>query len=431
MANKNLIITAFTVVLSFGISRAQQPVQPAELESYFKELAEETKTHQQLWGLDLYGPVLLIDIQSARVFANMPDSAGVLKPENGLYSGTLTDPQLGANTAMKWNGTHWATVILPLPKNKYDRIGLMAHELFHVSQSALGFIALNDACNHLDDKNGRIYLRLELEALKQALLATSDKDINAHLNVAFMFREYRRSLYPGSDTLENNLELNEGIAEFTGEMICGRPDTEKPVHFIRNIEYFLDNPTFVRSFAYHTIPAYGYLLSKKSNDWNRKINSDTDLTALFINEFKLNPESSQTATLSEMYGGKIIIAEETEREDSINVLKARYKTLFVEQPHLEIRNEQMQIQFDPRNIMPLDDKGSVYPNLRVSDKWGTLTVTEGALISPRWDVVFVSFPGEFEDKKVSGQGWTLELADGYAVIHDQQSGNYLLTKVPD
>ena len=66
-------------------------------------------------------------------------------------------------------------IMLPLSENKNDRINLLAHELFHKAQSGLGFTQNNKESNHLDQKDGRIYLRLELEALTKAVLSDSKR----------------------------------------------------------------------------------------------------------------------------------------------------------------------------------------------------------------------------------------------------------------
>ncbi len=85
----------------------------------------------------------------------------------------------------------------------------------------------------------------------------------------------------------------------------------------------------------------------------------------------------------------------------------------------------MNISFDPRNIIPLENFGTVYPNIRVTDNWGILTVKEGALLASNWGSIRVSEPTDFEDKITKGKGWTLELnknwniektEDGFIVI---------------
>jgi len=37
--------------------------------------------------------------------------------------------------------------------------------------------------------------------------------------------------------------------------------------------------------------------------------------------------------------------------------------------------------------MPIENKGTVYPNIRVTDKWGILSVDSGALMSINWDKI--------------------------------------------
>jgi len=88
----------------------------------------------------------------------------------------------------------------------------------------------------------------------------------------------------------------------------------------------------------------------------------------------------------------------------------------------------MSISFDPRNIIPLEDKGSVYPTLRVSDNWGILTVTDGALIESNWSKVTVSSPTSINADKASGNGWTLDINKGYILEKNTATGNFILKK---
>ena len=192
------------------------------LANYLNELKDATKKNQNLWNINIYGPILLVNPDTRQLYSNYTDSAGLLKKNGNIYSGNLPAEINIANTAVDWSGRRWAMIMLPLPENKEVRINLLAHELFHKAQPSLGFKLFNTQNNHLDQRDGRIYLRLELEALKKALQATNDNELKTHLTNAFTFRKYRYSLYPGADTTENLLELNEGLAEYTGLIISGR-----------------------------------------------------------------------------------------------------------------------------------------------------------------------------------------------------------------
>jgi hypothetical protein len=89
----------------------------------------------------------------------------------------------------------------------------------------------------------------------------------------------------------------------------------------------------------------------------------------------------------------------------------------------------MNVSFDPGNLIPLENYGTVYPNLRITDNWGILTVEGGALLSSDWTKVIVTVPEESNTNKVRGKGWTLELkSDQYVIIRDEASSNYYLKK---
>jgi hypothetical protein len=126
------------------------------------------------------------------------------------------------------------------------------------------------------------------------------------------------------------------------------------------------------------------------------------------------------------YSGETIIAEETEREERNQKLLAEYRAQFITQPHFDIMLEQMQISFDPRTLVPLGDKGTVYSQIKIIDVWGILTVEKGALLASDWQKVTLTEPTEISDKKIVGTGWILELAEGYKLI--KENGNYTLKK---
>ncbi len=246
-----------------------------------------------------------------------------------------------------------------------------------------------------------------------------------------MFRKYRNILFPGSNETENQLELNEGLAEYTGFVISGRNKEQTKQHFTDNINSFLKNPTYVRSFAYNTTPVYGYLLSQKDKYWNQKITANSNLTDVFIKALNIKIPADVKAAVEKIspeYDGASIIKEEQIREEKIKIRIAEYKAKLIEQPHLEIRFEKMNVSFDPRNILPIEDKGTVYPNIRVTDNWGILEVKNGALMYPNWDRMSISIPSKINDQLVEGDGWTLQLNSNYTVKKDEKGNNYILIK---
>ncbi len=395
---------------------------------YFQEIQANTSHYKDLWKIDLYGPILLVNPQTREIFANFADSAGVLKQEGKIYTGILPSRINIANTSMVWNSRSWAMIMLPLPDSLYDRLDLLSHELFHRSQPVLGFHISNSENNHLDTRDGRVYLRLELEALRQAMTANSMSDTHTHLTNAMFFRKTRYSIFPDAAASENLMELNEGMAEYTGTMMSARNDKETEKFLEKRLIEFQNNPTFVRSFAYITTPLYGFILERSDKYWNRNITSKTSLTDYFLNAFNLSVPVNLCAECISQYGSEKIMAEETRRDEEKAERIAAFRSLFIVKPHFNIRLDKMSISFDPRNLVPLEGYGTIYPTMRISDNWGILTVTEGALVGSNWDKVTVSEPELITPLKVSGNGWVLELYSGYAVEKDSTDGNYLLMK---
>ncbi len=366
--------------------QAQEPAETAS--KLFHEFSTESVLHADLWGRDLCGPVLLIDPQTKQVWANVPDAEGALTRLGDIYTGQYPLDRPIANTAVTWSGVEWAMILLPALtslEDKADRVSLMAHESFHVVQPLLGFSLSGSDNLHLDRMEARIAMKLELEAVKKALAATDDQKRKGHLTDAFLFRAYRRSLFPGADRTENDLEIAEGLAEYTGEATSGRAEQDKLAHFNAAIDGFYHVPSFVRSFSYQTIPAYGWMLDGSRPGWNREIDATTDLTAFFTQAFGLTiPEATQeqVARRAVEYGGEAITAGEIKREEERVRRMAAYREAFVTKPHLDITLEAMQISFDPRNVLVLEGEGTVYPSLYVKDNWGVLEVSDGALMSP-------------------------------------------------
>lgn len=182
------ITTSFLLLFYTIITSAQQnKLSPDSAAEYFEDIKMETKKHRNLWNKDLYGPILLVDPQTRELVENFADTAGVLKPQGKIFTGMLPTEMNVANTSVTWNGRDWAMIMLPLPSNYHDRINLFAHELFHVAQPSLQLKFMNVDNNHLDKKDGRVNMRLELEALIKVVQATNERDINNHLTNALSF----------------------------------------------------------------------------------------------------------------------------------------------------------------------------------------------------------------------------------------------------
>lgn len=370
----------------------------------------------KFWNTPLYGPILLVNPKTRVFFSNENNTTKKFKQINSIFSDTLPQNINIANTAIHWDNKRWSMVTLPLPKDKTSRNNLVLHELFHRIQPEIGFDNLQEQDNaHLDTYDSRIVLKLELEALKNAL--SSKYEMKKHLKNALTFRKIRQNDAQKVEA-ENSLEINEGLAEFTAIMLSGRNDKEMKHHLINSINQFYTNSTFVRSFAYQTIPIYGYLLSNQKKDWHKDIVKHTNLTGYFMASFEIDINDTPSFELivkENKYNYEEILKVEKVREDKRLAKILQLKTKFLEQPTLKLHFEKMNISFDPRNITPLEDFGTVYPTMRVTDNWGILTVNNGALLASDWGNVIVTEPVEMDSKVITGDGWSLELNKGWKI----------------
>lgn len=408
------------------------------INTWFNEVKISTKKAEKLWNKDVYGPILLVNPFTRQVFANCSDTGRVLKKEGKVYTGVLPSNVMLANASVDWGGTTWAMIMILPPRyiyeDKFDRINLLAHELFHVSQPSLKFPRQNDLNNnHLDQKDGRIYLRLELEALKKAVLTKKKSESMRHLKNAIIFRKYRYMMYPSADSTENRLDINEGITEYTGIMIANRNKTGTETRFISKIDEFLSNQTFVRTFSYVNIPVYGYFLNNSSKYWNKELTHKTNLTDYFIRKFNFNiPNDLKTAfdSIVKDYNITEITNQENSREENAKKQTALDKERFFGQPTLEIQFYKKRVSFVSSELRPLEDSGTVYPTMTANDIWGTLKVEKGGgLINTQKNTVIIPAPTKNSGNEWSGDGWIIHLNEGYSIIKNEGTENYKMIKL--
>ena len=430
---------AFVSLLStiplIASTQTSEPIPIETAQTYFAEAQSLCQAdHGRLWGVSLCGPIMFVDPTSRFIVASQADAKGVLKPKGGVFIGSLPADQLIANTAVQWSGVHWTQMLWPLPSGERQRETLIAHELFHRIQSQLDLPNVKGGENaqnaQLDTLDGRYYLQLEWRALARALEARTDRERRKAADDAVIFRAERYRLFPGAAAQEQALELNEGLAEYTGVRI-GNPTPEEQIKAaLSDLSSHRDDSTFVRSFAYATGPAYGLLLDQYAPGWRQELKSGEGFEALLQNALhitlpaNLKQAAEQRAT---QYGGPTLRAAEMERETKRQQVIARYRAEFIDGPVLLLKFRNMHIQFDPRNLQPLGTAGTVYPNIRVSDDWGILDAKNGALMKSDWSAVIVIAPSASTGSSLRGDGWTLELMPGWKIVPGTRKGDFILT----
>ncbi len=199
------------IVLLFSTAGFAQ-IDAKLAQSYFKEVDVLcTREGGRLWGVSLCGPMLFADPNTRSFVTNRPVNAAKLPDDINI-----------ANTAFDWEGVHWTMVQWPLPTDEKARGRLMMHELYHRIQNEIGLPAQEGSNEHLDTRDGRIWLQLEMRALAKALQA-SGKDREQSIADALAFRKERHRIFPKAAAAERTLEDNEGLAEYTGTVAVSEP----------------------------------------------------------------------------------------------------------------------------------------------------------------------------------------------------------------
>ncbi len=337
----------------------------ATLMHAFHELdAMCARDNGRMWGMSLCGPTVFVE----------PDTRHyVARREDNISEGTLPASMPIANTSVDWEGDRWTMVMLPLPADSYQRRVLLAHESFHRIQPKLGLVVQEVPNAHLDTLEGRYLMQLEWRALAAAL----GGDRRA-LSDAMAFRERRRERFPHAAAEEDALEMSEGLAEYTGTVFAEPSLSKRIPHLIDALRDAEKAPTFSRSFAYASGPAWGALRE------------------MGYGEAK--------------YGGAELLARERERDQKKQAMLRDLRGRFIDGPVLKLPLHKMQFEMDPNRAQPFEPYGTIYPTLSLRDDWGQIVVKAGgALIASDWTRLTV--PREPDN-------YTLTLNDGWKIEGD-------------
>nr|WP_250625903.1 hypothetical protein [Pinirhizobacter soli] len=384
-----------------------------------------------LWGHTLCGPMLLVDPADRSVVANQADAGGLLKTSGPVFIGVLPSSEIMANTSIQWSGTRWSEILWPLPEDNAKRHVMIAHESFHRIQPDLKMVLHEGDNRHLNTLEGRYLLQLEWRALARALNATTSTDRKAAIGDALLFRSERYRIFPNAAEGEGALEANEGVAEYTGVRLGLEMPKARISYAIGDLSAFVEAPSFVRSFAYATGPAYGLLLDQADPAWRHKLNSGQRFDQLLGSALKLPSPAFATLKAREaIYDDGTLRAHEVKREQAKVAHMVALKAKLVDGPVLTLPLKHSNYQFNPQTLQPLGDLGMVYPTMRLTDDWGVLDVDGDALVNQEKKVATVSAAG-IDPSKLKGAGWILTLSKGWIVVPGERKGDMVVQKAAD
>lgn len=411
-------------------ANSQNNIIPTDtISQFFDEIKSIcNKDNGKLWGENLWSPIIVIDRDTRYFVANENDVTNSLKQENNVFTGFFPDSLIISHSTVNFAGKFWTMVAFPLPQEKIERQILFMHEMFHRLQKKL--LTGNKAYSnqHIDNKQARILLKLEWNALNKAI-RTNKKQQKQAIHDALVFNYYRKQMYVGSDTMETKFEIVEGLAEYTAIKLCISNKKDIISRLQAKKLFFWNSDTYMRSFGYYSGTLYAFLLDFTSADWRKQMNTNSSLQKILQKHLNITlPEDLKLEyeRIKSGYGFDTISVYEKNREIENNKIIADYIEKLTIRPHLTLKLINKKIGFNPLNLISADTLGTIFPYVKIKDNWGILNVQDGGcLVDNSWLSAKINAENIVIDKnKITCDGWELTLNEGWKI--EFKNNNYIL-----
>lgn len=397
----------------------------------------------KLWGEKIWSDDILVLDHDNTIYTTKPLQNSKTN-DSIIYYKKIPENTLGfSNAAQKFDGKEYAVI---LSNYLDDNSSTIIHELFHVLQNSK--IALNgNPIEYLDNYDAREWLRLEYQALRNALnaiiLKKATSEIETYVSDAVLFRKLRQTKYKEYQKEEIEIETSEGLANYTGFLLSTYPNVLKQA--IAEIDQREQAQTYTRPFPYATGPAYGLLFDHLKMDWKKGLDITYDFLAIYETtylekELDLNKDNITLAKQRNNY--QEIHEQEHERKIKNEKIIAYYAAMFIESPTLiaTLADEQYGRSYDMNGTIMLKDKGIVYSSIKGTDNSGnnfgnftTLSGKEGIGISGilySFDGRSFTFPKptEIKENKIIGQHYEIQLNKGWKVVRLNEKGDLKIVR---
>ncbi|MBK5193388.1 MAG: hypothetical protein JJE07_09260 [Flavobacteriaceae bacterium] len=404
------------------------------------------KDNGKLWEHQIWNDSIIV-IDYDNTIYSLTKLSNSQTDDNTLYYKTMEPNTLVfVNTTQKYEGKEYATV---LSNYLNDKSSTIIHELFHLLQ--FKFRKFNgDAIAYLDETNARILLRLEYEALRNALKAINENkgtdEVKSYLKDAVILRKERQKQYSKYLNAELEIETLEGLANYTGFGLSTYENKyDKAISEINQRE---EAETYTRPFPYAKGPAYGLIFDHLNVKWRNgldKIYNFAEIYETKVNKSKLKISKKTLEQAKTSNNFDEINKQETAREEHQNKLIAYYTDLLINKPTLKVAISDFDNygrSFNMNGTLTLKDKGIVYSSIRGRDKsdgknFGSFSTIEGkdelgksGILSYKENgtTYFVfPLPTKITDTKVIGEFYEIELNTNWKLVK-KDDGNMEIIK---
>jgi hypothetical protein len=382
----------------------------------------------RLWGVSICAPMVIGDARTQTFATSQPPPDKPRPNTIGLLNGPV-----------QWGDTMWAAMTWETIVNwpARTRGEAFLHESFHIVQMSTGIATpdrgrlgpnMRSENEHLDAVDGRYWLRLEWRALAHALRESGELRAQA-VREALAFRQARLARYPEHVVSEYFLDINEGLASYTG-VVLAAPSAEDAI--ARAIELLAgaeDGESYVRTFAYNSGPAYGLLLEAAAPGWPRRMGAGDEPAELLMRALGVQP-IADAAAAALRYGGAELRTTEEQRDRQRQARIAELRRRFVDGPVLLMPGGGSGLS-NSLDAVVIPDVGTIYFHAyRMTGPWGALEADNGVLVSSDGRTRRLPAPVQRDETTVSGDGWTLKVAPGWVVREGARRGDYEVVRRP-
>lgn len=399
---------------------------------YFKNIEEIcNRDSGNLWGTNLYGPLMFVDRASRKIIANEPDKNGILKIKDGVYTGLYPRESIINTTSVEFGGTLFGMASLPNEENEFRIISRAVHSLYHRFQQTIGINPEYFNVFNMDENEARIWLKLEWKALRKAIGLEGEEQKLA-IRDALIFRGSNRESFPRFSGIENRFETYEGLATFTYLLLTSESYEQYKSRLIEYLDRIYSFQSYSRSYGAINGALYATLLNQKGFNF-RTITTDTvDLGKAVRDLYNIELPTvcrDVAGSISINYNIAGIYEEEEKRLLDIRERLNKQVNVFTEKPVVLLELESPYFDFEPEDVHYLDTLGILYHAMRVSDNWGKLSVDKvGCLVSNNYKNLRITAKGlKIEKNHLQGEGWHIILNDGWEII--ESGPDYFIRKL--
>ena len=376
----------------------------------------------ELWGENLWGPVLLVRDSDKLTFTNESALLPVSQKIDSLYCGILDSNIVVAGSAIRFKGSEVAVVPM-FGLTDSAMVEVFVHELFHRFQNRhynMSEVVYDNA--HVDTKMGRTLVLCELLELSKAL-SSNVLERKPHIERALAFRKWRWMLFPDKITDECRFEFQEGLAMYTQYRLCLLDSLKVAQQLCQEVERLLSSPNLSRQYGYNMGAMYA-CLNDVEPSWRHEASPSINLSEIAGKLYDIDfSKLGDTAALKQSDSYISIMqgadTHEIARQQVLDKVSESLRTKSV----IYLRTDNYQMGFNPACVMGLDELGNYFTVIELKGDFGTIYSEYGCLISNQVILILPSDNIKKMRKKRPefsielNKGWRLRRCEeGYEVV---------------